>query len=293
MKTSLVIKNGSQKNKKNIHSEKTIDIKELHSFVCPENQITLKENIGIHSIIEKKKLLITIVSNNEYNRLSELIKEQLTIQGKLYKININLSFIDIKIFRNILDNLQLTFNPSKQITLKQKILSLITIQNNLRDVFVYLRGKNFCEELCFESILHCNNCNNLIKACELYCVNNQETFNIKLFRGEIIDIIDLLPNWMYHKYKNLINNKNYNETLIIKSLLLNKNIINDDIKMNDDNEIKIDDIISNNNNNKIKKKMSIAFESDLGIELNIINDVMSLSAMPFIIFKINKYTVYI
>lgn len=98
---------------------------------------------------------------------------------------------------------------------------MLPLDDELRDKYSKLLTGGYCRELCFEALMHYQNLNEAME----YCHDNHHSFGIRMNRGEIKNVIDLLPSWMYHNYREL--SYRYSDVQIIRALIVCNNRLND------------------------------------------------------------------
>ncbi|ETO15965.1 hypothetical protein RFI_21396, partial [Reticulomyxa filosa] len=190
-----------------------LDISSLSVHVCPVQQISIRElsaddTTSTHRIVDKTCFKCHVKQEDLCSWNQKVVYSTLLeCNSQLKHLEFYLSFVDLHIFNNIITNIRERFNPDESEPLKRSWS---------------LQDSNFCSELCFEAILHCPNDYN--EALQ-YCKTNESAFHIRLLRGDVRTLTDLLPCWMYHNYRELSLNKNANDADIIRALLLSENDI--------------------------------------------------------------------
>eukprot|EP01083_Nonionella_stella_P301013 1030575_1 len=298
-----------------IHSDMSLKIDSLSALICPANQIyNVGEHGGVrmHTIIEQDRLECA-VSKDESIALSNMSLGDkivsycdMEVNGRFDCIDFTISFIDIQIFENIMSSIRHTFSPRNTQSLSQRIPLLIPCEGGLRDSYAVLLRDEYCPELCFEALIKYKN----LKLAQRYCRDYSASFELRR-RSKSLSLIDLLPSRMYHNFAELSSNPQYKECDIIRALILSGNrmdaasvVLNqsqmiatnyndesddelESVDADDEESIQSDHgIIAPHHKIVSKVKINLTAESEKGICINLINDVLSSSAMPFVGIKL-------
>ena len=307
--TSLLFKHkmtpniDSMNNKCEFTTNMEVCIPNIEATICPASLVNQNEtsksssNNSIHTIIKRPKsqMKLTMDSKEIKTLENENLESDITINATLPKLDLYFSFIDSQIIQNVINTIQESLGQNKQLTFQQKLELMIPNIQNMKESFNQLIKLNYCPELAFTSVIQTNSYEEALE----FGKKHRSTIDIRIKRGEIKSVIDLLPLRMYHNFKELMGKKDEKE--ILEALIKSKNNIKDaKIILGNENlleENKLSSILSmarntsTNINVKEKKeakdKKTFVIVSN-GLRLFVINDKISNFAVPYFDLKLDR-----